>query len=423
MSDSSPTSSQYDLLINGYCHDLEKQFNIKIPDYLVEIILEYYVKYMIFGIGNWGNGELGVGDSRECSKKWVRLGEMEQLLSDTSHLYINERSIMIISRDNNVYAAGYNCYARLGLTQNNPSSVSRVSKFTLIPNMSSSSYIILSRSLGNATHTFIYLADHHQLFANGGNEYGQRGNGDTPKYEPTILSLVQSFCDNARITSIACTEKNSYFLMDTGDLFAAGKAHGNRPKVINKDIKTIAGGGEYMLMIDKQSSLLILGNMGDWDNHIDKYTTFFNEKKIKINNMSAGYKHAAVLTESGDAYTFGQQGYGQCAQGSTRSWLNEPHKIEKDIYGKEIEPIMDISCGCRHTIFVTSESNQLYTSGENSSNQCSKVIKNSTLYSPWLLDREKEEIGIANDDLIIRVYATMNATIIIIDPFKKIQIK
>ena len=55
---------EYQLLPFGFCRESEKRFNITIPNYLVRIIMKYQIKYVVFGIGDNHNGELGLDDNQ-----------------------------------------------------------------------------------------------------------------------------------------------------------------------------------------------------------------------------------------------------------------------------------------------------------------------------------------------------------------------
>ena len=125
-----PPMDKYQLLSFGFCRQFEKKFLIIIPDNLVLIIMKYRSQYVIFGIGNNNNGELGIGDIFDSGKKWVRLKGMENILLHSSQLYMNYRSIMISG-----YVSRYN--------------KSKIKQFTRIPNIALSSNIISSHSMGN----------------------------------------------------------------------------------------------------------------------------------------------------------------------------------------------------------------------------------------------------------------------------------
>ena len=158
MSDYIPMD-QYQLLSFGFCRQFEKKFLITIPHNLVQIIMQYQIRYVIFGIGNNYYSELGIGGNSDCEEKWIRLKGMEDILLHTSQLYMNYGSIMISG-----YVSGYNKFICLGIDNNK----SYIKEFTKIPKIASSN-IISSHSMSNEYHTFVYI-NNDKLLASGNNK-------------------------------------------------------------------------------------------------------------------------------------------------------------------------------------------------------------------------------------------------------------
>jgi len=73
-----------------------------------------------------------------------------------------------------------------------------------------------------------------------------------------------------------------------------------------------------------------------------------NEMKEKIKKLCGGEGHSVLLTEEGEAYSWGRNNHGQLGLGTTEAIVEEPRKIE-------MEDIEDISCGLNHTFLVNKE--------------------------------------------------------------------
>jgi RCC1 and BTB domain-containing protein len=102
-----------------------------------------------------------------------------------------------------------------------------------------------------------------------------------------------------------------------------------------------------------------LGNGTRIDSNKPKLINTLN--KIKIIKISCGYKHSLVLTNCGDLYGFGHNFYGQIGCGNTTDQL-KPIKI----HGFNYENIVSIACGVWHSLVLT-ETGQAYSWGWNGS--------------------------------------------------------
>lgn len=410
MSDNSDKISNHAILCYGYCRECEKENKIVIPTYLVYTLAKFVLSYIIYGIGNNRFGQLGIDRNRECQNKWVRLIEMEHILIDATRLFVNHRSIMIPSINGKIYVAGKNNNYRLGIDDDQI----RQRKFRAIDKIKSWN-IIASHSMGNLYHTFIYVNNSH-LYRNG---FGERWDWDFGDKSIDILSSVRFFNDKT-ITSITCTECDSYFLTNRGTLYRS--TEGDIPTLIHGNIKQIDGGGNYVIYIDSKDSLLIQGELGVDDGR--GYVTYFVENKLKIKEISAGRKHAAVITMDGQGYMFGEGKFGKCGV-----WCDEPLDTTKTKYLQEPcriklqqdDSIKKISCGDSHTVLVTSDLNHIYSFGYNGSHRCSRLVGTDVhIMKPYQINKSTD-LQINENDFIENVIAAFDSSIIMINPFKKIK--
>ena len=408
MSDNSVKISNYQLIAYGYCREYEIEYDNIIPKYLVQIISRFIIQYIIYGIGKNRFGQLGISVSNEQQyrEKWIRLREMERILQHPSYLFINHTSIMIPCVDGKLYIAGNNVDCRLGIDDG----AIKIDTFRSIDELMLSWNIIASHSMGNCHHSFIYINDTF-LYRNG---YGECWDFCFGNKSTDILSSVELFLD-ATIRSITCTQSDSYFVTNTNLLYRS--ICGAKPKLCRKNITHIDGGDDYALLIDTKQSLLIEGQIGR-DNNAKGYVRYFQENKIKIKQISAGYKHGAIITTDGDGYMFGGIEYGKCG---VNPWiipfyvLREPCKINL-----QDERIEKISCGVSHTLLIT-EYNQVYSFGYNGSHRCSSLMKNyAHITSPYRISKSNE-LQMNENTLIADVVAAFDSSIIIIDPLRKIK--
>ena len=80
-----------------------------------------------------------------------------------------------------------------------------------------------------------------------------------------------------------------------------------------------------------------------------------------ISKLACGSMHSVALAESGSVFVWGSNKEGQLGLGDEAEEVYySPEKLD---FGEDDSPITDISCGYYHTAMVTSSGN-LYTFGE-----------------------------------------------------------
>ena len=130
-------------------------------------------------------------------------------------------------------------------------------------------------------------------------------------------------------------------------------------------IKRIAVGIKHGLAVDENQKLYVWGDgtygeLGeDQDNEnrsseIPVKVAYFDNKDIKVNSVSAGYRHSIVVDTEGKMYSFGDNSKGQLASYDERS--SKPNEIDADFQ------VMAVFSGLNHNLVKTKEG-RIYTWG------------------------------------------------------------
>ena len=419
---------RYKLLLAGYFREMEDILNSDIPKEIKHIIILYQRMLSIFGIG--GPGEM-MGVNEEKLMEFTLLTSTQELVPSVDSVYRNNKSIMIITQNNELYAIGNNHYDRLGMKTD-----TNLNQFTKIMD----NVKLVSTGCENNTNCFIYTLD-HRLLASGANYSGNFGNGQkTNSYADTqILEEIDTkFLQNKGeyITKIELGPNFSLFLTNYGDVFSCGSgAHGHDEYLIatptlinmnndNEPIIDIGCGYFHSLALDEKHRLIGLAdnefgqiNSTEWDgdNQPPAFHAYFAENKILIKSIHVGYCHNLVIDMDGNGYLFGRNDDGQIGNGTkideNDGGIRIPFKINDSIN----DEIVDGSCGDDHSVLLT-KSNNVIVFGYNNHKQC--CPKNELqILKPYTLSK-KDEIGIDENTFIERVMAINTATLIFVDPYK-----
>eukprot|EP00611_Tribonema_gayanum_P013137 TRINITY_DN2393_c1_g1_i2.p1 TRINITY_DN2393_c1_g1~~TRINITY_DN2393_c1_g1_i2.p1 ORF type:complete len:688 (-),score=224.31 TRINITY_DN2393_c1_g1_i2:641-2704(-) len=120
----------------------------------------------------------------------------------------------------------------------------------------------------------------------------------------------------------------------------------------------------YQAVSDPGRLVYVMGVVGD-DPHAVQSTPIVvtGLLGLKVSQVCCGGQHAAVLTESGDIYTWGRGGFGRLGHG-TQDAVQAPRRVEAFVRGAK--PCKQVACGFAYTAAVTNDGD-LYTwgAGEN----------------------------------------------------------
>lgn len=172
--------------------------------------------------------------------------------------------------------------------------------------------------------TFLVTKD-GQVNACGKGSYGRLGLGDSTN-QPVPKKLI--FPKETSIKSISSSkgsDGHTLALSRSGEVYSWGD-------------------GDY-------------GKLGHGNNSTQKVPKLINGLAgIMIQQVAAGFRHSAAVTEGGEVYTWGEGDYGRLGHGDSSS-KNVPTKIG------DLEPIGRVACGSSHTMLLTKDGKTVWSFG------------------------------------------------------------
>jgi RCC1 and BTB domain-containing protein len=219
----------------------------------------------------------------------------------------------------------------------------------------------------------IALTDDGKVYSMGRNTHFQLGNSKTTSQQPHVIQALENF----KIKSIACGSNFTMVLSSDGKVYGFGQNSNGQlgfrdlnnqfnPRLLlsmNRPVNQIACGAAHsMFLVD--GMLYALGSdqygqlgLGEQTNGQDflQVTIVMNLAHIRIRKVCCGSYYTAVITEDDRVFTFGQNNYGQLAQGHTTNiWI--PNEVILD-------DVIDIEAGMYHCVFLTDDG-KLYGAGQ-----------------------------------------------------------
>lgn len=213
-----------------------------------------------------------------------------------------------------------------------------------------------------------------QCYAFGDNTYGQLGiPGIASSYEPVRSQELESF----HISYIACGSNHSAALSDGGMVWLWGANHSGQSGLENVDISSkpnllsssvelrnhaiidVSCGTKHTVLLSKKGKLFGMGDntenqlginqRGRTEEPILKVSVpsrihlSTHSRASKPIQVSCGAFHTAVVTESGELFTWGKGKAGRLGHGDIR---DRPLPCEVDMDGKRVRAV---ACGSTHT--------------------------------------------------------------------------
>lgn len=213
-----------------------------------------------------------------------------------------------------------------------------------------------------------------QCFAFGDNEFGQLGvPGIAMSYEPVRSEELESF----HISYVTCGSDHSAAISDGGMLWLWGANHSgqlgleiveiaSKPHLLslradlrNHSIIDVSCGTKHTVFLSKKGKLFGMGDNSENQLGINqrgrseepvlqvvlatRIHLSGHSKASKPVQVSCGAFHTAVVTESGEVFTWGKGKSGRLGHGDTRG---RPLPCELDMDGRRVRAV---SCGTAHT--------------------------------------------------------------------------
>eukprot|EP01080_Neovahlkampfia_damariscottae_P000518 gene518-8031_t len=265
-----------------------------------EFMLILYKNKNVFGVGENGMGQLGVGHKADIHTLQPMIGTNY----DVKKICTGYQHSMVLKDNTKVYTFGRNDEKQLG--QGN------VQEQIQPVEISNSHTNIIEIACGQK-HNLILKNDGH-AYGFGSNQYGQLGIGSSNN-EKDIATLVDQ---------------------DAGGGFL---------------VKHIFAGEYFSMLITRTGSLMSFGNNNAYQLGIGNTNSNTNVPTLvsfseKIYKVVCGGFHSAIITTTGKLYTFGNNHLGQLATGDTT------HRYVPTL--NSLSPVMDIAVGHRHTLALQS---------------------------------------------------------------------
>ena len=262
---------------------------------------------------------------------------LNQISHITKHLFLfkkfyslkynnNNANAIIITNDDQIYGLGYNCEGVLGFGHEN-----EVKELTIVSELCNKGIVDFKNSI---SHTIAQTCD-GKLYSWGSNAFGILGNGeeDWELYKPKM----NQFLKDKIIIEISCGINHTIVLTNHGEVYGWGDNRFGQ-----------------------------IGNRKSGEDECEAHSYFINEfNGEKVISISCGGWHSLALTQSGNAYSWGQNKYRQLGRNTSGNMHSS--------YPKQIEIIGDIifnqiSCGPLHSLLLSRDGN-IYVFGSNSNSE------------------------------------------------------
>jgi tRNA A-37 threonylcarbamoyl transferase component Bud32 len=266
-------------------------------------------------------------------------------------LVIKGYNVLIVTKDDKIYAFGNNTYNQLGFGHNRV-----VNEIQIVKKLCGQQII----DFANGLHHCIARNSSGKLYCWGWSVWGLLGIGSQviSDHKP----IHNQYLKNEFVIDISCGAFHSLVLTNCGEVYAWGW---NREGQIGNSCN------------DNQSIPI-------------KVKSFNNERVVMI---SCGWNHSMALTECGHVYSWGSNGSGQLGIGNTVD-SNEPKFVAVIDENKCNVFIEKISCGSFHSLLLSSDG-YIYAFGRNSDGELGNQKKGNEL-SPQRIKIETKFIDISS---------------------------
>lgn len=236
---------------------------------------------------------------------------------------------------------------------------------------------ILEISCGDE-HTGV-VTEKGRVFMFGSNNWGQLGLGHENNVEkPSCVKSIK----HEIVILISCGRNHTILATLKGNIYTFGcnsesqlglgrdatDAFYNFPQRITdiepQDWHALSAGAGQSCALTKTGDLYVWGINDNGELGIGKATELNTPKRLDLNfridMVSCGYYHTAIVSKKGRLYTCGSNEYSQLGHNLDSRKFQEVAKID--------EPVDHVSCGGGHTA-VTTSSGKVYTFGDGSKGQ------------------------------------------------------
>jgi alpha-tubulin suppressor-like RCC1 family protein len=277
------------------------------------------------------------------------VGTIDAVISttiETVEQEIQEEQVQLReSLTNTIYGVGYNVDFQLGYSDTSDQFNRQLTPLHLSWFHEGANNIKISQIACGNGHT-MFLTDDGNVYGIGRNYSYQLGysNSRADQLTPRYLSWFREGGNNITITQIACGYSHTMFLTDDGNVYGVGK---------NSDYQL-----GYSITTAEQST--------------PRHLSWFREggNNITISQIACGYNYTMFLTDNGDVYGVGYNGYYQLGYSISNSAQSTLRHLSWFREGGNNITISQIACGpsSEHTMFLTNDGD-VYGVGSNGSYQ------------------------------------------------------
>lgn len=225
----------------------------------------------------------------------------------------------------------------------------------------------------------LYLTATGDVYSYGDNEESKfltRGHHSDTFLTPHLVEelALEKALHRTRIVRVACGAQHSVAITSGGELFTWGSGedgrlgHGDmRDRALPRKVMSLlkervvhaSCGGAHTAVLTDRGAVFTFGRgrngrlgLGDnkWRDTPHEIMAFPSNEKMSL--VTCGWNFTVALARSGDVFSWGKQGEGQCGLGYLDKDQLVPRRVEKLV--KDGAKVLDIACGYTHTIALTS---------------------------------------------------------------------
>ncbi|KAL9646181.1 hypothetical protein ABK040_008054 [Willaertia magna] len=371
----------------------------------------------IYGVGSNIYCQLGLTLDKKNITKFTPIFPKDFAYSKIAKVATGKNHTLFLTSNNKVFVCGDNTYDQLGLGNNGFHQTIDSPMVEL--NFGNEEIIdIATKALVS-----FFVSSSGSVYGCGNNEFFQLGLGHTKKCSEPIRITGELL--GHRIKSVSCGYNHTIFLSEEGIAFGSGSNEdgqlGCPPRVsflrepsylpVNDchSIKRVECGGYHTAFITNEDNVIMSGNNQHGQLGLGHYYNIYNfspirnqeYEMIKVKAISCGRRHTVFVTLDGQVYGFGENLYGQLGIGNKMGNCCLPQLIQFSLNLS----IKNIYCGFNFSYFLTSD-NQILGCGSNTKNKMGLVVDNDKnagdkVTIPRFVDLSKVRFCLPEEKLVI----------------------
>jgi alpha-tubulin suppressor-like RCC1 family protein/sugar lactone lactonase YvrE len=356
----------------------------------------------LWGMGDNGNGELGVGTTQVLTPEMILPGGVQAVAT-------GEAFSLIVKTDGSLWAMGANSVGQLGdgttTQRNTPVQVPLPGGVGVQAVAAGDSFSLI-------------LGTDRSLWATGGNNYGQLGDGTTNERnspEQILPSEVQAVAAGSDFSLIVKTDGslwamggNNYGQLGDGTTYYRWVPE----QIFSGGVQAVAAGQFHTLILKLDGSLWATGD-NDNGQLGDGTTTRQNTPEMilpgGVQAVAAGGQFSLIVKTDGSLWAMGGNNYGQLGDGTTYyRWVPE------QIFSGGVQAV---SAGFDYSLIVKTDGS-LWATGDNGNG----VFGDGTTTSrstPELIAMNVQRVAAGSGSLVVASGATGLAPVVTTQPTRQ----